>query len=123
MAGNNSPSSLSWKSPLEVLRTRVGNSEFNFPGRKLSYSCTSHGGEVDEAVRLCRDSVRESVDKDLDLQVDTLLRAGRPIENIRAGKARGEKTDRNFLLGLYFPKAFPRIEQWQSTRYPGNISD
>ena len=110
MAGNSPPSGPGWKSPLEVLRKRAGNSGFNFPGRKLSFSCTSHGGEVDDAIRLCRGSVREYVDKNLDLQVDTLIRAGCSIENIRAGEARGEKKDRNGLLDRHFSRAFPRIE-------------
>ena len=110
MAGNRPPSGPGWKSPLEVLRKRDGNSGFNFPGRKLSFSCTSHGGEVDDAVLLCRGSLRESVDKNLDLQINTLIRAAGSIENIRAGEARGEKNDRNVLLDLHFSRAFPRIE-------------
>ena len=50
------------------------------------------------------------MDKNLDLQINTLIRAAGSIENIRAGEARGEKNDRNVLLDLHFSRAFPRIE-------------
>ena len=47
-----------------------------------------------------RVSVREPEDKDLDLQVERLVRAGCAIGNIRAEEASGAKNDRGGLLEL-----------------------
>ena len=47
-----------------------------------------------------RVSVREPEDKNLDLQVERLVRAGCPLGNIRAEEASGAKNDRGGLLEL-----------------------
>ena len=47
-----------------------------------------------------RVSVREPEDKNLDLQVERLVRAGCAMGNIRAEEARGAKDDRGGLLDL-----------------------
>ena len=47
-----------------------------------------------------RVSVREPEDKNLDLQVERLVRAGCPLGNIRAEEASGAKDDRGGLLEL-----------------------
>ena len=47
-----------------------------------------------------RVSVREPEDKNLDLQVELLVRAGCAMGNIRAEEARGAKDDRGGLLEL-----------------------
>ena len=47
-----------------------------------------------------RVSVREPEDKNLDLQVERLVRAGCPLGNIRAEEASGAKNDRGELLEL-----------------------
>ena len=47
-----------------------------------------------------RVSVREPEDKNLDLQVERLVRAGCALGNIRAEKASGAKNDRGGLLEL-----------------------
>ena len=47
-----------------------------------------------------RVSVREPEDKNLDLQVDRLVRAGCAMGNIRAEEASGAKNDRGGLLEL-----------------------
>ena len=47
-----------------------------------------------------RVSVREPEDKNLDLQVERLVRAGCPLGNIRSEEASGAKNDRGGLLEL-----------------------
>ncbi len=47
-----------------------------------------------------RVSVREPEDKDLDLQVERLVRIGCAIGNLRAEEASGAKNDRSGLLEL-----------------------
>ena len=47
-----------------------------------------------------RVSVREPEDKNLDLQVERLVRAGCSLGNIRAEEASGAKNDRGGLLEL-----------------------
>ena len=47
-----------------------------------------------------RVSVREPEDKNLDLQVERLVRAGCSLENIRAEEASGARNDRGGLLQL-----------------------
>ena len=47
-----------------------------------------------------RVSVREPEDKNLDLQVERLVRAGCSLGNIRAEEASGAKDDRGGLLEL-----------------------
>ena len=48
-------------------------------------------------------SVREPEDKNLDLQVERLVRAGCAMGNIRAEEASGAKNDRGGLLELLDP--------------------
>ena len=47
-----------------------------------------------------RVSVREPEDKNLDLQVERLVRAGCPLGNVRAEEASGAKDDCDGLLEL-----------------------
>ena len=47
-----------------------------------------------------RVSVREPEDKNLDLQVERLVRAGCALVNVRAEEASGAKNDRGGLLEL-----------------------
>ena len=47
-----------------------------------------------------RVSVREPEDKNLDLQVERLVRAGCPLGNVRSEEASGAKNDRGGLLEL-----------------------
>ena len=57
----------------------------------------------DDAIRLCQVSVREPEDKNLDLQVERLVRAGAAgcaVGNIRAEEASGATDDRGGLLEL-----------------------
>ena len=48
-----------------------------------------------------RVSVREPEGKNLDLQVERLVRAGCPLGNIRAEEASGAKNDRGGLLDFW----------------------
>ena len=60
-----------------------------------------------------RVSVREPEDKNLDLQVERLVRAGCPLGNIRAEGASGVKNDRGGLLECW--TWWSRETPWWST--------
>ena len=69
-----------------------------------------------------RVSVREPEDKNLDLQVERLVRTGCSMGNIRAEEASGAKDDRGGLLELLdllveggHPGGHPRLLLLQST--------
>ena len=71
------------------------------PGRKSYFRYSSRGGLRGMTVYgYARVSVREPEDKNLDLQVERLVRAGCAMGNIRAEEASGAKNDRGGLLEL-----------------------
>ena len=77
---------------------------------------------MDDAVRLCPGvSVREPEDKNLDLQVERLVRAGCSMGNIRAEEASGAKDDRGGLLETAGPGGRRGTPWWSptSTGSPG----
>ena len=70
------------------------------PWQNLVLQVFQPGVEQDDAVRLGRVSVRESEDKNLDLQVEWLVRSGCAMGNIRAEEASDAKNDRGGLMEL-----------------------
>ena len=65
-----------------------------------------------------RVSVREPEDKNLDLQVERLVRAGCAMGNIRTEEASGAKDDRGGLLELL--DLVPRATPWWSPTSTGS---
>ena len=67
-----------------------------------------------------RVSVREPEDKNLDLQVERLVRAGCAMGNVRAEEASGAKNDRGGLLDLaWCEQGEPqRLQRARELRWP-----
>ena len=70
------------------------------PGRTVYFCHSSQGCSRMTLYGYARVSVREPEDKNLDLQVERLVRAGCAMGNIRAEEASGVKNDRGGLLEL-----------------------
>ena len=100
MAGNSPVYSHGCKSPLPVAEGVAGNSGYRTLGRILYFRYSSQGREGMTLYGYARVSVREPEDKNLDLQVERLVRAGCAMGNIRAEEASGAKNDRGGLLEL-----------------------
>ena len=100
MAGNSPVYSHGCKSPLPVAEGVAGKPSCNASGRKSYFRYSSQGCAEMTLYGYARVSVREPEDKNLDLQVERLVRAGCAMGNIRAEEASGAKDDRGGLLEL-----------------------
>ncbi len=86
--------------PHSVAEGVAGNSSCRTSGRILYIRYFSQGCWEITLYGYARVSVREPEDKNLDLQVERMLRAGCATGNIRAEEASGAKDDRGGLLDL-----------------------
>ena len=100
VAGNSPVYSHGCKSPLPVAEGVAGNPSCNPTGRTPYFRYSSQGCGEMTLYGYARVSVREPEDKNLDLQVERLVRAGCAIKNVRAEEASGAKDDRGGLLEL-----------------------
>ena len=100
VAGNSPVYSHGCKSPLPVAEWVAGKPSCKPPGRKPYFRYSSQGCRWMTLYGYARVSVREPEDKNLDLQVERLVRAGCSMGNIRAEEASGAKDDRGGLLEL-----------------------
>ena len=100
VAGNSPVYSHDCKSPHPVAEGVAGNSICRTSGRILYFGHSSQGCSGMTLYGYARVSVREPEDKNLDLQVERLVRAGCAIGNIRDEEASGAKDDRGGLLEL-----------------------
>ena len=100
LAGN-SPHSSRWlEIPLVVAQAVAGKPGLFLPGRTVYFCHSSQGCRGMTLYGYARVSVREPEDKNLDLQVERLVRAGCSLGNIRAEEASGARNDRGGLLEL-----------------------
>ena len=88
------------KFPLVVAEWVAGKPSCNTAGRKPYFRYSSQGCGEMTVYGYARVSVREPEDKNLDLQVERLVRSGCAMGNIRAEEASGAKDDRGGLLEL-----------------------
>ena len=100
VAGNRAVYSQGCKSPLPVAEGVAGKPSCKPPGRKPYFRYSSQGCGEMTLYGYARVSIREPEDKNLDLQVERLVRAGCSMGNIRAEEASGAKDDRGGLLEL-----------------------
>ena len=100
VAGNSPVYSQGCKSPLPVAEGVAGKPSCKPPGRKAYFRYSSQGCGEMTLYGYARVSVREPEDKNLDLQVERLVRSGCAMGNIRAEEASGAKNDRGGLLEL-----------------------
>ena len=100
MAGNSPVYGPGWEFPLVVAQGVAGKPGLFLPGRTVYFCPFQPGVQQDDALRLRQVSVREPEDKNLDLQVERLVRAGCSLGNIRAEEASGARNDRGGLLEL-----------------------
>ena len=100
MAGNSPVYGPGWEFPLVVAQGVAGKPGLFLPGRTVYFCPFQPGVQQDDALRYARVSVREPEDKNLDLQVERLVRAGCSLGNIRAEEASGARNDRGGLLEL-----------------------
>ena len=100
LAGNSPVYSHGCKSPLPVAEGVAGKPSCRTFGRILYFRYSSQGCRWRTLYGYARVSVREPEDKNLDLQVERLVRAGCSMGNIRAEEASGAKDDRGGLLEL-----------------------
>ena len=100
VAGNSPVYSHGCKSPLPVAEGVAGNPSCKTFGRKPYFRYSSQGCSGMTLYGYARVSIREPEDKNLDLQVERLVRAGCSMGNIRAEEASGAKDDRGGLLEL-----------------------
>ena len=110
MAGNSPVYSHGCKPPLPVADGVAVKPSCRTLGRKPYFGYSSQGCRGLTLYGYARVSVREPEDKNLDLQVERLVRAGCAMGNIRAEEASGAKNDRGGLLELL------PILIWPSTR-------
>ena len=99
MAGNSPVYSHGCKFILSVAEGVAGNSGCTTGGRKPDFRYASQGLRGLTLYGYARVSGKEPEDKNLDLQVERLVRAGCAMGNIRAEEA-GAKDDRGGLLEL-----------------------
>ena len=83
-----------------VAEEAAGNPSCRTFGRILYFRYSSQGRSRMTVYGYARVSIREPEDKNLDLQVERLVRAGCSMGNIRAEEASGAKDDRGGLLEL-----------------------
>ena len=100
VAGNSPVYSHGCKSPLPVAEGAAGNPSCRTFGRILYFRYSSQGCRWMTLYGYARVSVREPEDKNLDLQVERLVRAGCSMGNVRAEEASGAKDARDGLLEL-----------------------
>ena len=100
VAVNRAVSSQGCKSPLPLAEGVAGNPSCRTFGRILYFRYSSQGCRWMTLYGYARVSIREPEDKNLDLQVERLVRAGCSMGNIRAEEASGAKDDRGGLLEL-----------------------
>ena len=100
MAGNSPVYSHGCKYPLLVAEGAAGKPGCRTSGRKPYFRYSSQGCGEMTLYGYARVSVREPEDKNLDLQVERLVRVGCAMGNIRAEEASGAKNDRGGLLEL-----------------------
>ena len=100
VAGNSPVYSHGCKLPQPVADGVAGKPGCRTSGRILYISYSSRGCSGMTLNGYARVSVREPEDKNLDLQVERLVRAGCAMGNIRAEEASGAKDDRGGLLEL-----------------------
>ena len=100
MAGNSPVYSHGCKYPLLVAEWVAGKPVCRTSGRILYFRYSSQGCVGMTLYGYARVSVREPEDKNLDLQVERLVRAGCAMGNIQAEEASGAKDDRGGLLEL-----------------------
>ena len=89
-----------WKCPQLAAQRVAGKPSCNAFGRMQYFRYSSQGCAGMTLYGYARVSVREPEDKNLDLQVERLVRAGCSMGNIRAEEASGAKDDRGGLLEL-----------------------
>ena len=100
VAGNSPVYGPGWEFPLPVAEGVAGKPSCKPPGRKPYFRYSSQGCGEMTLYGYARVSIREPEDKNLDLQVERLVRAGCSMGNIRAEEASGAKDDRGGLLEL-----------------------
>ena len=100
VAGNSPVYGPGWEFPLVVAQGVAGNPGLFLPGRTVYFCHSSQGCSGMTLYGYARVSVREPEDKNLDLQVERLVRAGCSLGNIRAEEASGARNDRGGLLEL-----------------------
>ena len=94
VAGNSPVYGPGWEFPLVVAQGVAGKPGCKTSGRKPYFRYASQGCRWMTLYGYARVSVREPEDKNLDLQVERLVRAGCSMGNIRAEEASGAKDDR-----------------------------
>ena len=100
VAGNSPVYSHGCKPTLPVAEGAAGKPGCTTGGRNQDFRDSSQGCGEMALYGYARVSVREPEDKNLDLQVERLVRSGCAMGNIRAEEASGAKNDRGGLLGL-----------------------
>ena len=100
LAGNSPVYGPGWEFPLVVAQGVAGKPGCKTSGRKPYFRYSSQGCRWMTLYGYARVSIREPEDKNLDLQVERLVRAGCSMGNIRAEEASGAKDDRGGLLEL-----------------------
>ena len=100
VAGNSPVYGPGWEFPLVVAQGVAGKPGLFLPGRTVYFCPFQPGVQWMTLYGYARVSVREPEDKNLDLQVERLVRAGCSMGNIRAEEASGAKDDRSGLLEL-----------------------
>ena len=101
LAGNSPVYGPGWKSPPFVAQVVAGKPGlFLNPAESYTFAHSSQGCSGMTLYGYARVSVREPEDKNLDLQVERLVRAGCSLGNIRAEEASGARNDRGGLLEL-----------------------
>ena len=99
-AWSRSPAALAGNSPLPKLRGWLENPVYFSLAGRYTFAHSSQGCSRMTLYGYARVSVREPEDKNLDLQVERLVRAGCSLGNIRAEEASGARNDRGGLLEL-----------------------
>ena len=88
------------ETPPFVAEGVAGKPGLFLPGRTVYFCPFQPGGSGMTLYGYARVSVREPEDKNLDLQVERLVRAGCSLGNIRSEEASGARNDRGGLLEL-----------------------
>ena len=103
VAGNSPVYGPGWEFPLVVAQGVAGKPGLFLPdlyAGRYTFAHSSQGCSRMTLYGYARVSVREPEDKNLDLQVERLVRAGCSLGNIRAEEASGARNDRGGLLEL-----------------------
>ena len=100
MAGNSPVYGPGWEFPHVVAQGWLENPVYFSLAGRYTFAHSSQGCSRMTLYGYARVSVREPEDKNLDLQVERLVRAGCSLGNIRAEEASGARNDRGGLLEL-----------------------